>query len=543
MTFRWPWKRQESKTHLVVSWSAGVLAYVVAQLLDDGEYEVLSFGVEHQGKSSTNEFVNRLNDVGLKGLKTQVMLRPEQYQFLQIDAPAVPLEELRSATHYLITDLLKTHIDSVTLDIMRVGDGKGENGAGQIFVVAADNKALREIMALGGVMGWDVSAIDIQETAQRKLQSALVQKDSHTGRANAAIVMSEGQPPILTICANDELLYTHRFETSTGVLVSSGDSVGVGEFVDFTFDDSKVQSFLADAQRSLDLWRRSWTDISIVLGGVSIYAGKFSEQWSAWFKAGSEEVVSPMDLGSLFEGFNGGVENDKALCMPLLGALVQILSTNQSQKINLLAHVKPSKNNDSSVKIIFKTLAFLVALGGCFSTYWVWSLNVANENLTKSLAEQTSELKSIQAAIELSIVDVQPTITLEEELEGSRAQLLQRQTLLQNLQNGLLRPGWGHGARLQLVAQSIPAQVWVTKIRSDETQFEITGFTLEPAALSKWVAKLVESPLIDVQHFSTFNITNTSTTLLKAVGDESRPTWSFSLLSAMSLPLAEMGSK
>ena len=527
----------------MVSWSAGVLTYVCARLLVDGTYEVLSFGVEHQGKSSTKEFVNRLNDLGLKGLKTQVMLRPEQYQFLQIDAPAVPLEELRSATHYLITDLLKTHIDSVTLDIMRVGDSKGENGAGQIFVVAADNKALYEIMALGGVMGWDVSAIDIQETAQRKLQSALVQKDSHTDRANAAIVMAEGQPPILTICANGELLYTQRFESSKGVLVSSGDSDGVGGFVDITFDDGKVQSFLADAQRSLDLWRRSWTDISIVLGGVGIYAGKFSEQWSAWFKAGTEEVISPMDVGSLFIGFNGGFENDKALCMPLLGALVQILSTNQSQKINLLAHVKPSKNNDSSVKIIFKTLAFLVALGGCFSTYWVWSLNVANENLTKSLAEQTSELETIQAAIELSVVDVQPTIALEQELKDSRALLLQRQTLLQNLQHGLLRPGWGHGARLQLVAQTIPSQVWVTKIRSDETQFEITGFTLEPAALSKWVARLVESPLIDVQHFSTFNINNTSTTLLKAVGDESRPTWSFSLLSTMSLPLAETGSK
>lgn len=43
-----------------------------------------------------------------------------------------------------------------------------------------------------------------------------------------------------------------------------------------------------------------------------------------------------------------------------------------------------------------------------------------------------------------------------------------------------LADGQGHAARLQLVAASIPAQVWVTDVKADELQLDISGFTLEP---------------------------------------------------------------
>jgi Tfp pilus assembly protein PilN len=121
--------------------------------------------------------------------------------------------------------------------------------------------------------------------------------------------------------------------------------------------------------------------------------------------------------------------------------------------------------------------------------------------------------------------------------------LLQREKLAQELQRGLLSPGWGHAARLQLVAQSIPAQVWVTKMTSDEAQFEISGFTLEPAALGKWVAILAASPLFEGQYLSTVNINNTRTSMLKEVSGALRPTWSFNFVSVMAAPVAATEAK
>lgn len=342
---RWPWNRQDSNDRLVVSWSGEVLSYVHARLRVDGLYEVLQFGVERQGGDSTEAFVRRLQGLGLKGHDARVMLRPEQYQFLQIDAPAVPPEELRAATRYQIKDMLKAHVDDVTLDVMRVGDGKQQKGAGQLFVVAAANTVLHEVIDLGDAMHWNVAVIDIQETAQRNLLSALVGRDGHADRANAALVLVDGHPTVLTISANEELFYTRRFEMPDGFLVASSgqgrDAVGesaipnasfapVGEegravssstFAGPAGDDDKAQRFLIEVQRSLDLWSRSWA--SMPLDGLRVYAGEHSDAWSAWFGVQLGQTVLPMDVVGLFPGFEGGAESDKALCLPLLGVLMR----------------------------------------------------------------------------------------------------------------------------------------------------------------------------------------------------------------------------
>ena len=121
---RWPWQRQGSGEQLVVSWSGQTFAYVLARSRADGAHEVLKFGVERQGGNGMQDLVPQLHGLGLKGFEARVMLRPEQYQLLQIDAPAVAPEELRSAARYQIREMLHAHVDDVTLDVMRVGDGQ-----------------------------------------------------------------------------------------------------------------------------------------------------------------------------------------------------------------------------------------------------------------------------------------------------------------------------------------------------------------------------------------------------------------------------------
>jgi len=355
---RWPWRRQGSGEQLVVSWSGQTLAYVLARAGADGTHQVLKLGVEHQGADSTEDFVRRLQGLGLKGLEARIMLRPEQYQLLQIDAPAVPPEELRSAARYQIREMLDTHVDDVTLDVMRVGDGQ-QKGAGHLFVVAATNAVVRGVLELGDAMHWTVSVIDIQETAQRNLQSALAERDGRADRANAALVLVDERQAVLTISANEELFYTRRLEVPAGFLAEawvhgSDESAGaaksftpVDEYVpDYSVggvsygndysdtrtvhtasvaggggDDDKAQRFLVEVQRSLDLWDRSWS--SMPLNGVRVYAGERSEELSKWLGAQLGQTVLPLDVNALFPGFEDGSLGDKALCLPLLGVVMR----------------------------------------------------------------------------------------------------------------------------------------------------------------------------------------------------------------------------
>lgn len=356
---RWPWKRQGSSERLVVSWAGQALAYVLARARSDGSYEVLKFGVERQGAASTEDFVHRLNELGLKGLDTHVMLWPEQYQWLQIDAPPVAPEELRSAARYQIREMLNTHVDDVTLDVMRVGDGS-HKGAGHLFVVAAPNAEVRRVLDLGDAMHWTVSVIDVQETAQRNLQSALAGRDGQADRANAALVLEEGHQAVLTISANEELFYTRRFDLPVGFLAASwgqesaaepevsvnaytpvddyvpdysvggvsygndySDTRGVspGSVVRGAAQDDQAQRLLVEVQRSLDVWDRSWS--SMPLNGLRVYAGVRSAELSKWLSVQLGQTVKPLDVNALFTEFEGGAEGDQALCLPLLGVLMR----------------------------------------------------------------------------------------------------------------------------------------------------------------------------------------------------------------------------
>ena len=209
------------------------------------------------------------------------------------------------------------------------------------------------------------------------------------------------------------------------------------------------------------------------------------------------------------------------------------------QQINLCIPILLKQKRYFSAQTMAQALAVFLLLGGGLCTYWVWSLTVASEGLKKTLAIQADELSRLQAAITQSKAGVGPgDAALANALQGHQTDLVQREGLMQELQRGLFRPGWGHSARLQLVAQSIPAQVWVTDVKADESQLDVRGFTLDPAALNEWVAKLAASPLLQAQKLSSVQVDSTSEARNNVVlPATARPMWSFNLLSAVGQPV------
>jgi MSHA biogenesis protein MshI len=341
---RWPWKRQRAAEPIMVSWSGDALAYVRASLRPDGLHEVLKFGVERQGDDSAADFVRRLQGLGLKGMDVHVMLRPEQYQLLQIDTPAVAPEEMRAAARWQIREMVAVHMDDITLDVMRVGGVKAAT-PGQLFVVVAGNTVVNEVMRLGQALKWDVPVVDIQETAQRNLQTALARRDGRVERANAALMMVNERQALLTISANEELFYTRRIDLGAGFMekswkrASSVPAAGpedpfaeVPEYVPAYAgpaaggDDEPTQRFVVELQRSLDVWDRTWSNLP--LDGLWVDAGERTVEMATWLSQELGFGVKTMDVDSLFPGFDGGEAQDRALCRPLLGVLLRTVERN-----------------------------------------------------------------------------------------------------------------------------------------------------------------------------------------------------------------------
>jgi hypothetical protein len=81
----------------------------------------------------------------------------------------------------------------------------------QLFVVAARNEVIRAAAEGAQAVGLELGVIDVAETSQRNLQTALTQAAGLADRATAALVR-HGPHALLTICAGGELYYARRID-------------------------------------------------------------------------------------------------------------------------------------------------------------------------------------------------------------------------------------------------------------------------------------------------------------------------------------------
>jgi Tfp pilus assembly protein PilN len=232
------------------------------------------------------------------------------------------------------------------------------------------------------------------------------------------------------------------------------------------------------------------------------------------------------------------------------------------QQINLCTPILLTQKRYFSAHTMAFALAVFLALGGALCATWVWNLDKARASLTQSTATQAREVESLQAAIALSRASAAPVDpALLAQLEERRAAIAQRLKLQDALKEGLFRPGWGHSDRLTWVARSIPAPVWITSVKMDGTRFEVSGFTLEPAALNDWVDKLATSPLMQGLKLATVRVENATAATVAVPGSAAnaasaasspavppRAVWSFNLVSMepiapAALPASAPGGK
>lgn len=335
---KWPWQRPVSTDRLVVAYAPDSLAYLQAQ----GE-RVLRAGLELRGNDTPQAFAKRVRALGLASTDVIAVLPMSQYQLLQIEAPAVPDDELKSAARWQIKGMLDASLEDITLDVMPLGDGN-RRGARQVFVVAAQNRAVQDVSLWAKDAGLALKVIDIHETLQRNVQSALAESRGLQGRASAALFV-HGTQCLLTIVARGELFYSRRLDWQPAMLSggSAACSTALPEFdtdadmVDYADEpsperpNSPHQPSRADAsplvielQRSFDLWERSHPEQP--LDSLLVHAFAESQVLATQLESMLPVTVDVFNADALFPGLAAVTTNAavRRAVLPLLGALHRV---------------------------------------------------------------------------------------------------------------------------------------------------------------------------------------------------------------------------
>lgn len=204
-----------------------------------------------------------------------------------------------------------------------------------------------------------------------------------------------------------------------------------------------------------------------------------------------------------------------------------------AQQINLCTPILLQSKHYFSAHTMVLALGAFAVVGGSLCAAWVWNLQRATDGLQQVMQSQGRDIDRLKAAIQSSRAAAAPVDpALLRQLDGTRTAVKHHQQLLDALREGLLVPGAGHSDRLQWVARSIPAPVWISDLQMDPSRFEVSGYTLEPAALNAWVQTLATHPLMQGMQLATVRVEAAPTGGGTPPGGSPRAVWSFQVRSA-----------
>jgi len=173
-----------------------------------------------------------------------------EYQFISVESPNVPREELKSAMRWRLKDILDFPVDDATFDVldMPLDSNAVVRPQQSLFAIAARNSVVAARQKQFNAAKVKLRVIDIPEMAQRNV-SALLEQD---GRGVAMLSFGE-DGGLLTVSWRGELYLSRRIDVTLAQVLDDD-------------HDRKQQSFdkiTLELQRSLDNFERQFSFISV----------------------------------------------------------------------------------------------------------------------------------------------------------------------------------------------------------------------------------------------------------------------------------------
>ncbi|MDY0975051.1 agglutinin biogenesis protein MshI [Massilia sp. CFBP9012] len=211
------------------------------------------------------------------------LLSGGEYQILNVEAPNVPREEMKTAIRWRLKDILDFPAAEATIDVLDIPLDANSRAQQSVFAVAARNTVIQPRQKLFLDAKVDLHAIDIPEMAQRNV-SAMLEPE---GRGVAMLSFGD-DGGLLTVSYRGELYLSRRFDVTLAQLLEPD-------------HERKHQSFdkiTLELQRSLDHFERQYSFISIakLVLGPSPVSGL-----DEYLSSNLYTPVETLDLATLFD--------------------------------------------------------------------------------------------------------------------------------------------------------------------------------------------------------------------------------------------------
>jgi MSHA biogenesis protein MshI len=188
-------------------------------------------------------------ELHLERFSCVTLLPARQYQLQLIDAPNVPVAEMKSAVRWRLKEFLEYPVETATVDVVPVPADQTAVARGRsVYVVSARNQDIESRMKMFAQAKIPLRVIEIAEMAQRNL-ATLFESDQ---RALAMLSFSE-DGGLLTFTARGELYLSRRIEISLDQLVGVRAEVR----------DQLFERIALELQRSLDHFDRQFSNIPL----------------------------------------------------------------------------------------------------------------------------------------------------------------------------------------------------------------------------------------------------------------------------------------
>jgi len=308
-----PWFWQNSGSGQRIGMGLHHSGISIAQLRHSGSRTPELVGCsfhEADGEVARGQQLARLaRKLKLKKTPVVVVLEPGYYTLLQIEAPEVETEELRSAVRWRIKDLIDFHIDDAVLDISDLPQTRRAGAPRSMFVVAVRKSVIQSIVDQFDEAGLNLCAIDITELSLRNLLSWY--ENTERGGFQALLYLAPDYG-IIEIAHESTLYLNRRIEIGARDLRAQG-GYGLDELMD---------SLILELQRSLDYHESEFGKGPV--SAVSIIGPEERrEQLIEYASQNLVAYVEPMMVGRQIEGLDALSPEQLNLCIPALGAAMR----------------------------------------------------------------------------------------------------------------------------------------------------------------------------------------------------------------------------
>ncbi|MFA7293133.1 MAG: hypothetical protein WC023_12915 [Rhodocyclaceae bacterium] len=237
-------------------------------------------------------------------------LRFGEYQFLQVEPPDVPANELKEAMRWSIKGMVDFPVDQATLDVLQVPtEEAGGVRSRFVFVACAPNELLGARIQTLQRAKIDLEAIDVPETAQRNLSTLY----EPPGRGVAMLGFSS-EGGLLTFTYRGELQAFRRLDITLDQLMNA----------DVEERQALFDRIVLELQRSLDTFEHQHHYVS--LAQVMVMPLPAEIGLAAYLAQNLYVLVEAADLGKVMDLIKVPELREpgrQAQCFHLLGAALR----------------------------------------------------------------------------------------------------------------------------------------------------------------------------------------------------------------------------